>query len=75
MSLKLWSSNHYMGWLRNPCVTFSQKARSAPLTVSIILRQILGFFSRKVQMAKDPFLIEAQSCGIASQPSQSRHPL
>ena len=75
MNLKLWCLNHYMGWLRNPCVTFSQKAHSAPLTISVILRQILGFLSTKVQMAKNPFLIEAQSCGIASQPSLSRHPL
>ena len=63
------------GWLCNPCVSFSQKAHSAPLTVSVILRRILGFLSRKVQMAKNPFLIEAQSCGIASRPNLSRHPL
>ena len=35
----------------------------------------LGFLSRRVQMAKNPFLIEEQSCGIASQLSLSRHPL
>ena len=35
MSSKQWPSNHYMGCLHNPCVTFSQRAPSTDLRLPL----------------------------------------